>query len=225
MHCRALKQEQILSCALRECDFNHRFVWEAMGYGMMLWKGTVLSSGWRNWRKICEVIRLRAKRLVTSCFLSNETCDCSEFSRDEIWRRSCCSCFCSSEPCASRRLCITFLHQLMAPFMWKRLPGLRGWLRITYTWKPCRKGLFCYKDGRRPLKMWLAAMNVLISIVVVQHCLGMGLAGGAGEILADAKMLLFTADHVSWAEMQKCSLHFWRGRGNMNKGRALRHLL
>lgn len=84
MHCRALKQEQILSCALRECDFNHRFVWEAMGYGMMLWKGTVLSSGWRNWRKICEVIRLRAKRLVTSCFLSNETCDCSEFSRDEI---------------------------------------------------------------------------------------------------------------------------------------------
>lgn len=51
-------------------------------------------------------------------------------------------------------------------------------------------------------------MNVLISIVVVQHCLGMGLAGGAGEILADAKMLLFTADHVSWAEMQKCSLHF-----------------
>lgn len=50
---RALKQEQILSCALRDCDFNHSFVLEEMGYGMMLWKGRVLSSGWHNWRKIC----------------------------------------------------------------------------------------------------------------------------------------------------------------------------
>lgn len=43
-------------------------------------------------------------------------------------------------------------------------------------------------------------MNILVSVVVVQRCLGMGLARGAGEILADAKMLLFTADGVSWAE-------------------------
>ena len=53
-------------CALRDCDFNRRFALEEMGYGTMLWKGTVLSSGWHNWRKICQVIRLRAKRLVTS---------------------------------------------------------------------------------------------------------------------------------------------------------------
>lgn len=58
---RKLKQKQILSCAFRDCDFNPRFVLEQMGYDTMLWKGTVLSSGWQSWRKICQVIRLRAE--------------------------------------------------------------------------------------------------------------------------------------------------------------------
>lgn len=50
--------------------------------------------------------------------------------------------------------------------------------------------------------MCLGALNLLTYAVVVQHCLVMGLARAcdAGKILADAKMLLFTADDVSWAE-------------------------
>lgn len=45
-------------------------------------------------------------------------------------------------------------------------------------------------------------MNLLTSAVVVQRCLGMGLARAcdAGKIPADAKMSLFTADGMSWAE-------------------------
>lgn len=62
---RALWQQQILSCALRDCGFNHRFVLEEMRYGAMLWKGTVFLSAWHNWRKICQVKRVRARRLVT----------------------------------------------------------------------------------------------------------------------------------------------------------------
>lgn len=35
---RALKQEQILSCALRDCDFNCWFVFEEMRYETLLWR-------------------------------------------------------------------------------------------------------------------------------------------------------------------------------------------
>lgn len=128
---RALKQEQILSCALRDCDFNCLFVLEEMGYGTMLWKGTVLSSGWRNWKKICQVVRLRAERLVTSllsfclvkCVIAVNLAKMPYEGGPVV----------PSSLVLISRLHITFLHQLMPPSMWKGLLGSEGCLSITYT--------------------------------------------------------------------------------------------
>lgn len=103
---------------------------------------------------------------------------------------------------AGTRLRVILLHQFLASSMWKGLPGSEGCLRITHTWKPCRKSLYCSGDGRRALKMSLGAVNLLRFAVVVQHCVGLGLPWicVVGKILADAKVSLLTADDVSQAE-------------------------